>query len=173
MSLSENDVLQIIRLIEESDFESLQLEYGDIKLAVSKTDGIVPNISQAPVVAEASGFQSPMIKTSPQEQVQQPTSDQVVATKQPTVAQSSNWVAVKAPIVGVFYAAPEPGAEAFIKVGDKVGSDTTVGLIEVMKIFNAVPAGIKGKVVEVCVEDSELVEFGQPLFMVEPDEGAR
>jgi acetyl-CoA carboxylase biotin carboxyl carrier protein len=175
MTLSENDVLHILRLVEESSFDSLQLEYGDIKLAVSKSGNFAPQVSQTPVqaAAEAPVAAAPVVEKAAEKPDQSATPVETARQSEVPVAASSSLVAVKAPVVGVFYAAPEPGAEPFVQIGSEVDADTTVGLVEVMKVFNGVSAGLKGRIVEVCVEDSQLVEYGQPLFMVEPSEGAR
>src|SRR5262249_1913313 len=74
---------------------------------------------------------------------------------------------IKSPIMGMFYAQPEPGAPPFVTLGAVVDEGTTVGLVEVMKTFNAVSAGVSGKIVEVCARNGELVEFGQVLFRVQ------
>ena len=78
-------------------------------------------------------------------------------------------VAVHAPVIGTFYAAPEPGAEPFVVIGSMVEADTTVGLVEVMKVFNAVSAGVRGKIERVSVRNEQFVEFGQTLFLVLPE----
>jgi acetyl-CoA carboxylase biotin carboxyl carrier protein len=72
-------------------------------------------------------------------------------------------------MLGVFYRAPAPGATPFVDVGTRVDEATVVGLIEVMKMMNAVPAGVSGTIAEVCVDNAEVVEYGAPLFRVEPD----
>lgn len=180
MTLSEKDVLHILRLVEESSFDSLQLEYGDTKIAVSKSGNFLPQVAQAPapVAADAPVAPTPAVQQNTEKQDQSPAPDpapgNVASQPQASAAAtaSSSLVAVEAPVVGVFYAAPEPGAEPFVQVGSEVDADTTVGLVEVMKVFNGVSAGMKGRIVEICVEDSQLVEYGQPLFMVEPDGGA-
>ncbi len=69
-------------------------------------------------------------------------------------------------MLGTFYITPEPGAPPFIKVGGVVDEDTTVGLIEVMKVFNAVRSGVRGVVSEICVQSGQFVEYGQTLFLV-------
>ena len=74
---------------------------------------------------------------------------------------------IKSPIVGTFYSAPDPDAPAFIKVGDHVGPETTVCIVEAMKVFNEIPAEISGKITAVLVENGSPVEFGQPLFRVD------
>lgn len=76
---------------------------------------------------------------------------------------------IAAPMLGVFYRAPAPGATPFVDVGTRVDEETVVGLIEVMKMMNAVPAGVSGTVVEVCAENAAIVEYGAPLFRVELD----
>lgn len=76
---------------------------------------------------------------------------------------------IVAPMLGVFYRAPAPGAPSFVEVGAHVEETTVVCLIEVMKMMNAVPAGVAGKIVEVCAANAEAVEYGATLFRVEPD----
>ena len=77
-------------------------------------------------------------------------------------------VAVVAPTLGRFYSSPEPGAPPFVSVGAEVGPDSTVALIEVMKMFTAVYAGVHGVVTEACAQNEQFVEYGQILFRVRP-----
>jgi acetyl-CoA carboxylase biotin carboxyl carrier protein len=77
-------------------------------------------------------------------------------------------VTIQAPMLGTFYRAEGPGSRPFVEVGSAVGPDTTVCIIEVMKMMNSVPAGLTGTVVEICQENAQLVEYGQPLFRVRP-----
>lgn len=72
-------------------------------------------------------------------------------------------------MVGTFYQAPSPDAAPYVKVGDKVGEETIVCIVEAMKLFNEIEAEIKGEIVEVLVKDGQLVEYGQPLFLVKPE----
>jgi acetyl-CoA carboxylase biotin carboxyl carrier protein len=76
-------------------------------------------------------------------------------------------VLIKSPMVGTFYAAQNPESPPFVKVGDHVGKDTAVCIIEAMKVFNEIPAGTSGKIVAVLVENGEPVEYAQPLFKVD------
>jgi acetyl-CoA carboxylase biotin carboxyl carrier protein len=78
-------------------------------------------------------------------------------------------VTVNAPVVGVFYRSPEPGAPPFTEEGAEVVEDSTVGLVEVMKMFNSVTAGVRGRVVEILVDNDSFVEFGQPLMTIAPE----
>jgi biotin carboxyl carrier protein len=84
-------------------------------------------------------------------------------------------VAITAPIMGRFCAQPEPGTAPFVVVGAMVRKntkDTTVALIEVMKVFNAVPAGVSSVVTDICMQDAEIIEYGQVMFRVRPTETA-
>jgi acetyl-CoA carboxylase biotin carboxyl carrier protein len=89
----------------------------------------------------------------------------------PGPASADTAARVTAPVLGVFYRRPAPDAPPFVEPGDAVDADTTVAIVEVMKLMNPVTAGIAGRIVAVCAEDGELVEEGQPLFLVDPGPG--
>ncbi len=80
----------------------------------------------------------------------------------------SNLVEIKSPMVGTFYAAPEPGAEPYVKVGSRVSPGQVVCIIEAMKIMNEIESEVSGLIRESLVENTQPVEFGQPLFRVDP-----
>ncbi|MFN0020743.1 MAG: acetyl-CoA carboxylase biotin carboxyl carrier protein [Pirellulaceae bacterium] len=82
-------------------------------------------------------------------------------------ADSPNTVTIKSPMVGTYYCRPNPKAEAFVKVGSKVDVNTPICIIEAMKVFNEIPAEIRGTITAILVEDGEAVEFDKPLFKVE------
>ena len=82
-------------------------------------------------------------------------------------ADDPNVVTISSPFVGTFYCRPNPESSAFVKVGDHVGKDTTVCIIEALKVFNEVPAEVSGQIVAVLAENEETVEFGRPLFKVD------
>jgi acetyl-CoA carboxylase biotin carboxyl carrier protein len=83
-------------------------------------------------------------------------------------ADGEGLVTIEAPMLGTFYRASAPGEQPFVDVGSEVDPDTVVCLIEVMKMMNSVKAGVSGTVVEVCATNAELVEYGEPLFRVDP-----
>ncbi|HEX3928535.1 MAG TPA: acetyl-CoA carboxylase biotin carboxyl carrier protein [Gemmatimonadales bacterium] len=87
----------------------------------------------------------------------------------PAAAPASTLKEIRSPMVGTFYAQPEPGAEAYARVGSRVTSGQTVCIIEAMKIMNEIEAEVTGVVREVCVEDTAPVEYGQVLFRVDPN----
>ena len=158
--LSYQDLLEIIRLVEESpEFSEFKLEYGDIKINLRKSSaGAVSSHEPLDNPADL----SPKVKqvTSPPEPVKLVRSS---ATLVP-----DGMIGIKSPMVGSFYRSPEPGAPPFIEIGSTVNPDSTVCIIEVMKLMNAVSAGRKGVVSEILVGDAEPVEFGQALFVITP-----
>lgn len=167
MDVTHDDVLQILKLLKASDVDYLEVQLGDLHLVASKS-GVLP-------AAGAAGSTDAVV-TAP---VRRSTPAAAADTGPPapsTAADASSdvdqegLVTVTAPVVGVFYAAPEPGSPAFVEVGSRVEQDTTVGLIEVMKMFNGVTAGARGEVVRTLVGNEEFVEFGQPLLLIAPDE---
>jgi acetyl-CoA carboxylase biotin carboxyl carrier protein len=161
MELTEDDVLHILKLIDESKFDYFQLEVGELKITVSKGEPIPltsapQNISVAPAPAPA----APKPAASP-------AAAQMAQTAKP-IAIPEGMLPITAPLLGTFYVAPEPGAPPFVKVGQQITEDTTVGLIEVMKVFNSVRATVAGTIVEVVAQNGQFVEFGQTLFIVKP-----
>jgi acetyl-CoA carboxylase biotin carboxyl carrier protein len=92
------------------------------------------------------------------------------ATGAPEAAEAAEagGTAVTAPILGTVYLRPSPDAERFVAVGDTVAADTTVAIIEVMKLMNPVPAGVAGTVTEICAAEGTMVEYGQTLMRIEP-----
>ena len=164
-TLTDDEVRQITQLVEtleRSTFDFLQIEVGDLKVTIGK--GAPPageNPPPQPAVARAvsqarapAPAQPPSPRTAPR-------------TASPSADDGT--VDVVAPMIGRFYAKPEPGAPPFVSVGTRVEADSTVSLVEVMKVFTAVVAGVKGVVTEICVQDEQLVEYGQVLFRIRPD----
>jgi acetyl-CoA carboxylase biotin carboxyl carrier protein len=84
-----------------------------------------------------------------------------------TAADEKNIVYIKSPMVGTFYCRANPKADAFVKVGQRVDSETTVCIVEAMKVFNEIPAEVAGTIVAVLVEDGEAVDFGKAMFKVD------
>jgi acetyl-CoA carboxylase biotin carboxyl carrier protein len=161
MELSEDDVLHILKLIDESKFDYFQLEVGELKITVSKGDPIpLAGAAAQPAAANSAPAPAPAAPAKP-----------IAAPAAPAAKPAAipeGMAAITAPLLGTFYIAPEPGAPPFVKVGQQITEDTTVGLIEVMKVFNSVRATVKGTIVELVAQNGQFVEFGQPLYIVKP-----
>jgi acetyl-CoA carboxylase biotin carboxyl carrier protein len=155
--ISQNDIDALIELFDRSDWRELRVVGDGIDLFVSKDPNARRSIDHA-VVASA-GAPAPPVTAA------------ATPVAQPTAARTppAHLVAIRAPCLGTFYNAPKPGAPPFVSIGQSVSLDTEVCLIEVMKLFTTVRAGVIGTIRELLVVDTELVEFDQPLFYVEPD----
>jgi acetyl-CoA carboxylase biotin carboxyl carrier protein len=149
VSLTAAEVAEILRLLESSSFDELELEMGGVKLSLRRGAGAAP--------PHPSASQRPAQPAPP------PPAQQVQAPAAPLRGDE-----VTAPLLGTFYRAPRPGAPPFVEAGSEVVEDTVVGIIEVMKLMNTVRAGRRGRVSEVLAEDGALVEYGQPLLRVTP-----
>ena len=160
MDLTEDDVLEILNLIEKSGFDFFQLQTGDLKLVVSK-GGYMGSGTVAFANDSAPAAQPAAAEAKKEVAAAQP------KPKAPVVRDGT--VPINAPMVGTFYITPEPGAPPFVEVGKRIDEDTTMGLIEVMKVFNAVKSGVRGVIAEICVQGGEFVEYGQTLFLVKPE----
>jgi acetyl-CoA carboxylase biotin carboxyl carrier protein len=146
--LSAQDVAEITRLLEESEFDELHLEQDGLKLTLRRSGA-----PGSPRTASASQAASPSAAMPAGRTAPQSPPDRSVAD-------------VTAPLVGIFYRAPRPGAPPYVEVGALVEQDTIVGIIEVMKLMNAVRAEVKGTVREILVQDGAAVEYGQVLLRV-------
>jgi len=141
VGLSHDDVTEILRIIDESDVDELRVETEGFKLHVVRRGAA----TSAPAGEPAA----------------------TTATASSDTARD-DLLAVPSPMLGTFYRAESPGATPFVEVGAEVEPDTTVCIIEVMKMMNSVAAGVSGRVVEICARNGELVEYGAPLFRVAP-----
>ena len=161
--LSEDEVRQVSRIIEtlnQSTFDYLQIELGALKLTLSKGQA-----QTAGMVRATAANSAPAATHTAEPAVGRPAAAESAV---PEAVQENGTLTIVAPLVGRFYLQPEPGAPPFVTVGSEVSDDTTVGLIEVMKTFNAVHAGVTGIITEICAQDTALVEYGQILFRVQP-----
>jgi acetyl-CoA carboxylase biotin carboxyl carrier protein len=136
------DVLDLISQLNESDYESASVQVGDVSIRLSKNDG---------------GFDTPTASAT------QPATAAASATQPSTAALGDT---IDAPMIGVFYRRPSPGAEPFVEPGQRVEADTTIGIIEIMKLMNPIVAGKAGVITDFLVSDADAVEFGQPLATI-------
>jgi acetyl-CoA carboxylase biotin carboxyl carrier protein len=159
--LPDDDLEALIRSFERSEWREMRLQMDGVELILAKD-------------AEPQWRTLPMSQNARQPELVQPSAPVQeaaipAASKQKAApAVPEGWLQVRAPSLGTFYRAPKPGAPPFVEVGGQVGADTEICLIEVMKLFTTVCAGVQGTVREIYAADAELVEYNQPLFLVEP-----
>jgi len=170
--LSEDEVQQISRIIDtlnHSTFDYLQLEFGALKLTIGKGgQGSVPGSAAAPAPVAAPATAPAAAPSAPAPAAVAPSAAASAAAVSADVPLAAGEVAITASMIGRFYSQPEPGAAAYVSVGATVREDSTVGLVEAMKMFNAVHAGVNGVITRICVQDAALVEYGQVLYHVRP-----
>jgi acetyl-CoA carboxylase biotin carboxyl carrier protein len=154
LTLTAKDVAEIMRLLEESSFESLSLEIDGVKLSLQRNSA--RNAAEAPdPPAVPSVASTELPRAIPRGNAKAPT--------EPGLAE------VRSPLLGIFYRAPRPGEAPFVEIGSRVDEDTVIGIVEVMKLMNSVHAGVKGKIVEILRENGALVEYGDVLLRVRPE----
>lgn len=147
MALSDDDVREILRIIDESELDELRIETDGLSLHVMR-GGAIPIAEPEPEPGRSAAKPEP--------------ATQAAAPESP-----EDGLTIVSPMIGVFYRSPAPGEAPFVEPGTRVEPDTIVGIIEVMKMMNSVPAGIAGTIAAIHVENAQPVEYGQPLFGVD------
>ncbi|QDU56340.1 acetyl-CoA carboxylase biotin carboxyl carrier protein [Aeoliella mucimassa] len=146
-------VRRLVELMNEHDLSEIDLRQADQRICLRKGGDTIVSAMPAPQMMAAPAAAAPAAPAD-------------APAAAPAAAEITGKV-IKSPIVGTFYASPSPDAAPFVKVGDQIGPDTTVCIVEAMKVFNEVPAECAGKITAVLVESGDAVEYGQPLFKVE------
>jgi acetyl-CoA carboxylase biotin carboxyl carrier protein len=140
-----------------------------MKVTIGK--GSVPAGAGSPAVAappEPAPYAPPPAARPAAPAAAQPAPTAAPSSKRAVGPTPAGMIDIRSQIMGMFYAQSDPGAPPFVTIGSEVKEDTTVCLVEVMKTFNAIPAGVRGTITEICVDNAQLVEYGQVLFRVRP-----
>ena len=156
------DVRKIRRLVElmkEHDLSELDIQQGEVRIQLRRA-----GMAMQPTMVHPSMHHSTPATALAGPPA--PESDASVAAEE----KGGGIVVIKSPMVGTFYAAAEPDSPPFVKVGDHVGPETTVCIVEAMKVFNQIPAEVSGRITAMLAENGAPVEFGQPLFKVDARE---
>lgn len=144
----------LVQLMVDNDLTELELRDGEESVCLKRGGPAVVAAAAAPTTAVQSGAPSPGVEAP--------------APAPPAEAEDDGLVAIESPMVGTFYASPDPDSPPFVQVGSSVTPETVVCLVEAMKVFNEVKAETTGVIERVLVKNGEAVEFGQPLFLVRP-----
>jgi acetyl-CoA carboxylase biotin carboxyl carrier protein len=143
---------RLIELMDQHDLSEVDLREGEMRIRLRRPNANPYVLTQAPAA----------VAHAPQ------LSQAETVADAPASSSKEKLVDVTSPMVGTFYSASSPDAEPYVRVGSHLGPETTVCIIEAMKVFNEIEAEVSGEVVEVLVQNGEAVEFGQPLFRVRP-----
>lgn len=174
--LKMHEIREIIKLVDQSSIAEFEVSVEDTKISIKKNYGTAVYVpQQVPVQQPANGDvvaaqTAPAVgMQNPPAQAASPVVKEVSKAPETSAIEDDSLHKIVSPMVGTFYKSPEPGAEAYVKPGDKVQENTIVCIVEAMKLFNEIEAEVRGEVVEVLVEDGQLVEYGQPLFLVKTE----
>ncbi|MBN2909836.1 acetyl-CoA carboxylase biotin carboxyl carrier protein [Polycladomyces sp. WAk] len=170
MQFRVHEFRELIKLIHETDIELFEFEKDGNKLVIKKG----PKGQTTVVNQPAAGQPEPIVPTPPPAPqaplpAPQPAAEQPAPAKpeqKPAEEEDANLHKIVSPMVGTFYRAPAPDADPYVKEGDQVEENTVVCIVEAMKLMNEIEAEVRGTIVKVLVENGQLVEYGQPLFLV-------
>jgi acetyl-CoA carboxylase biotin carboxyl carrier protein len=151
--LTRQDVQEILALLDSSNFDDLKIETDDFKIALRRNGA---GSSQSAASSPSTFSETKPVRVA----------DALPELRREAASAPGNSVEIKAPMFGAFFRSPKPGADPYVTIGAKVKADTTIGIIEVMKLMNPVVAGVEGEIVETPVADGDVVEFGQSLMRV-------
>lgn len=163
MNLSAEDVQEILRLLDAARLDELYLETDRFTLTLRRSaDGEWTQQSQLRSTRAVEAVEPAWPAASPAPSEPAPTAP-------PAPPSAAGLWEVRAPLLGTFYRAPQPGAAPFVEVGSRVEEDTVVGIVETMKLMNSVLAGARGRVAEICLGDAQFVTQGTVLLRIDPE----
>jgi acetyl-CoA carboxylase biotin carboxyl carrier protein len=162
------EIRELIKLVDQSNLDEFVYEFGDSKIKMKKNHAGSVTVVQPsnPTTADKQSLLE--VETAALKAEVKPEPWQMDQEKD-AIVHTENLHKITSPMVGTIYRAPSPDAESYVKIGSKVTEDSIVCIVEAMKLFNEIEAEIKGEIVEILVEDGQLVEYGQPLFLVKPE----
>ena len=147
------DIKRIVEMMKSNDLTEFAMKDDDFELTMKRGSGDAPVVYAAPTAAPA--VSAPAVVAAPAPAAVAPAAD-------------DGLVEIISPIVGTFYRKPAPDADAFVEVGAEVTDESVVCIVEAMKVMNEIKAEVKGVIKKILVDDASPVQFGQPLFLVEP-----
>ncbi|MEK3808014.1 acetyl-CoA carboxylase biotin carboxyl carrier protein [Bacillus sp. FSL H8-0547] len=161
------EIRELIKLVDQSSIDEFTYEHEGSKIKLKKR---MEELEKAAV-------QTAPVQAAPQMPAAQPAAapaalqevKEVPKEEAKAPAQEENLHKITSPMVGTFYAASSPETDNYVSVGSKVTNDSVVCIVEAMKLFNEIEAEVKGEIVEILAENGQLVEYGQPLFLVRPE----
>jgi acetyl-CoA carboxylase biotin carboxyl carrier protein len=164
MHLTNDDVREILRLLDESPYDELKLQTDNFSLTLKRTTGK----NRRPQTASRKRRKKIQTAETPKPVDVEPPKKKKAPKSRPVrqAAASGEVFDVYPPLPGIFYRAPQPGAEPFVDIGSAVEEHTVVGLIETMKLMNSVMAGCAGEVMEFCTDNGVMVEAGDVLLRI-------
>jgi len=159
---------ELIRLMVENELTEIDLKDEKETVSLRREGSQAPVVQVSPAPAAPPAAPAPAAPAAPAAPVPAAPAPAAAPAAEPSPADTSNLEQITSPMVGTFYSAAKPESPAFANVGDTVTADTTVCIVEAMKIFNEIKAEQSGVIEKVLVSNGDSVEFGQALFLVRP-----
>ncbi|MDH4156892.1 MAG: acetyl-CoA carboxylase biotin carboxyl carrier protein [candidate division Zixibacteria bacterium] len=164
MFVNEKYIRKLIQIVEESDIESIEVSSWGRKVKINHRQSMPSNgHSTAPALVQtptpprpapaADGMPEPVVPTP----------------EVPAADETGRYTEIKSPMVGTFYAAPAPDAPPYVSADEKISVGQVVCIVEAMKLMNEIESEVSGRVIKVLVENAQLVEFGQAMFLIDPE----
>jgi acetyl-CoA carboxylase biotin carboxyl carrier protein len=158
-------VESLIKALDQSSLDSLELERGGTKIKLAKTPTVAVSANHTVTPAPVPTFVPNGIQDVPAVVDPKPT---VEEGAEETAHANEGLVEITSPMVGTFYAAPAPDADPYVEVGKQVGQGTVLCIIEAMKLMNELESEVEGTIAKILVENAQPVEYGQVLFLIDP-----
>jgi acetyl-CoA carboxylase biotin carboxyl carrier protein len=163
-------IRSLLSVVSQTDITELTIESGDEKITVKKANSVTVAGHVLPAQLEVAAAQPLGVPVAtraaaPLSEAPKASGSNNGAVEEP---EKNGLLSITSPMVGTFYRAPAPTAPSFVDIGDRVNVGQTVCIIEAMKLMNDLPSEVAGKIVKILVENGTTVEFGQPLFLVDP-----
>lgn len=161
------ELREIIKLIDHSSIDEFTFEEDGTKVKLKKKQGST-SVVEAPAVTEAPQASAPKAPVAPAAPAPVAVTEVAATEEVPaaSAAEQENLHKILSPMVGTFYQSPSPEEPVYVQAGTQVKADQIVCIVEAMKLFNEIEAEVDGEIAEVLVKDGQLVEYGQPLFLV-------
>ncbi len=153
------EIQELINFLSDSGLEEVNIETADFKVSI-KRSAEQHVVAAAPAAVQAAPAPAP--------QAAAPATPQPASPAEGSSGSDSNLIEIKSPMIGTFYRSSNPDSPAFVEVGSTIKPGDTVCIVEAMKLFNEIESEISGKIVKVLIDNSQPVEFDQPLFLVDP-----
>lgn len=166
--LKMHEIREIIKLIDQSGVTHFELDNEGAKLLIRKENSVSTLNTMNEVHTPLRHTPVALEQTNKVELTKQAPAT-VISSNYDSADADGDLIKITSPMVGTFYEAPNPNAQPFVSVGDTVDKNSVVCIVEAMKLFNEIEAEVKGKIVKVLVDNGQLVEYGQPLFLVKQE----
>jgi len=152
-----NEIKKVVKLMKENDLSEFALEEENFKLQLKRGSDAVPQVISAPQMVAAPAA-APVVA---------PAAAAAPAAEAPAAA-DDGLIEITSPMVGTFYRSPSPDTDSFVEAGQDIGEESVVCIVEAMKVMNEIKAEVKGTIKKILVDNATPVQFGQPLFLVDP-----